>query len=37
MNKYEFLNMFISYDLEQGVHPISSGNLQVLSSSPNTH
>ena len=27
--------LFISYVLEQGLHPISSGKLQVLSSSPN--
>ena len=35
MNKYELLNIqAYSFDM---LHPISSGNLQVLSSSPNIH
>ena len=29
--------MFIKYVLEQGLHLILSGKLQVLSSSPNIH
>ena len=39
INNHELLSIHVcSFDiLEQGVHPISSDTLQVLSSSPNVH